>query len=191
MPTFLSMCQGGMLRDATRVTNRARPRTRLFVGLQRHRRDRIRPVARLALVLENRRDVFGERRYGRRLSRKRCGQSQEAQRAHRPNHDPADDTISHLSPPKCRLASQAQRCDRILAVGECTSPVTGCHSSKALMATITYANMAADPSAFIATRLSPPILGQFPKNKALQVVGLGDTQQDRDGRVPACAFRRP
>ena len=42
--------------------DRARPRPRLLVGHERHRRDRIGPVARFALLLEDRRDVLGERR---------------------------------------------------------------------------------------------------------------------------------
>src|SRR5204863_5516935 len=41
--------------------DRSRPGTRLVKGLQRHRRDGIRPMARVAFVLENWRDVLGRR----------------------------------------------------------------------------------------------------------------------------------
>ena len=44
------------------VLDRSRPRPRLFVGDERHRRDRIRPVAGLAFFLEDSRDVLGEGR---------------------------------------------------------------------------------------------------------------------------------
>ncbi len=37
------------------------PRARLFVGDERHRRDRVRPMTRLTFLLEDRRDVLGER----------------------------------------------------------------------------------------------------------------------------------
>ena len=47
--------------------DRARPRPRFGEGHQRHRRDRIGPVAGLALLLEDRRDVLGERRRLRRV----------------------------------------------------------------------------------------------------------------------------
>ena len=48
------------VRDAR--ADRPRPRTHLFVGRQRHRRRRARVVAGRALVLEDGRDVLGERR---------------------------------------------------------------------------------------------------------------------------------
>ena len=41
--------------------DRLRPRPRLGVGDERHRRDRVGPVAGFALLLEDRRDVLGER----------------------------------------------------------------------------------------------------------------------------------
>ena len=49
--------------------DRPRPRPRLGVGHERHRRDRVGPVTRLALLLEDRRDVLGERRRLRRRRR--------------------------------------------------------------------------------------------------------------------------
>ena len=52
------------------VLDRPRPGPRLFVGDERHRRDRVRLMARLTLRLENRRDVFRERD---RCSRVRVG----------------------------------------------------------------------------------------------------------------------
>ena len=62
MPTVLSMCHGGICRAATRALIDLRPRARLLVGHERHRRDVARAVAGLTLVLQDRRDVFGEDR---------------------------------------------------------------------------------------------------------------------------------
>ena len=55
--------------------NRPRPRPRLLVGDERHRRDRIGPMARFALLLEDRRDVLRERR--RRLRARDGGKRQQ------------------------------------------------------------------------------------------------------------------
>ena len=59
-PTLRSMCHGGIWRVSTRGLDRACPRPRVLEGDERHRGDRPRLVARLALGLEDRRDVLRE-----------------------------------------------------------------------------------------------------------------------------------
>ena len=69
---------------------RARPRPDLFVGDERHRRDRIRAVAGLTTALKNRRHVLGEGRRtlslacdgARRRERNQCRRQHEQQRLH-------------------------------------------------------------------------------------------------------------
>jgi len=53
--------------------DRARPRPRLFISGERHRRDRVGPMARFALLLEDRRNVFRERRLRRNVGQGRRG----------------------------------------------------------------------------------------------------------------------
>ena len=65
-PTLRSMCHGGIWRVVDAALDRPRPRPRLLVGDERHRRDRVRLMARLALRLKNRRDVLRERDRGSR-----------------------------------------------------------------------------------------------------------------------------
>ena len=55
--------------DAGAGLDRARPRTGLFVGLQRHRRHAARAVAVLAAALQDRRDVLGEGHFAGRCRR--------------------------------------------------------------------------------------------------------------------------
>ncbi len=64
--------------------DRARPRTRLGEGDERHRRDRIGPVTRFALFLEDRRDVLGKRGRLRCVGsiRQRWDHERDAQRTH-------------------------------------------------------------------------------------------------------------
>ena len=50
MPTVLSMCHGGICRAPTRAAIDLRPRPRLFVGHERHRRHVVRPMARFAFL---------------------------------------------------------------------------------------------------------------------------------------------
>ena len=78
------------------VANRTRPRPALLVGHERHRRDGIGPVARLALRLEDRRDVLGERRGVRGGLRERghCHQCCQCERAH---EQAANLTVIHQS----------------------------------------------------------------------------------------------
>ena len=60
------------------VLDAPRPGTHLLVGHQRHRRHRVRPMAALAVLLQDRRDVLRE---GHRLLSRRPDGSPEAQRA--------------------------------------------------------------------------------------------------------------
>ena len=163
------------------IANRTRPRTRLFVGLQRHRRDRIRPVARLALVLENRRDVLGERRYGSGLSRERCRQSQEAS-TRPPPRLKIRPTIRLAIFPLRKLPVTETYCGWGVYLAR-----KGLSLLKPLMATITYANVATAvyrPRSPLYFRLVSGGLSssgsRFPARPAAP-----------DGRAPACVFRPP
>ena len=64
MPTFLSMNHGGISRSDDLLLDRPCPGPRLLVRQQRHRRDAPRPMADLAVLLEDGRDVFRERDLG-------------------------------------------------------------------------------------------------------------------------------
>ena len=104
MPTRLVDVPGRHLSRRDAVLDRPRPGPRLFERDERHRRDRIRPVARFALVLEDRGDVFGK---GRRLRGGCGGQRNDGQQSERGN-DPA-----HLQLSFPRVSSRIDR--RILA----------------------------------------------------------------------------
>ena len=101
MPTVLSMCHGGICRASTRAPDRARPRTRLGVGAQRHRRDRLGPVTRLALGLEDRRDVLGEGRRGRHLGRPAIAGRRSRRRERSIHRDTGNRGFSWLVLPDC------------------------------------------------------------------------------------------
>ena len=60
MPTWRSMYHGGISRVDDLLLDRARPRPRVLVGQQRHRRDRARAMAVLTGALQDRRDVLAE-----------------------------------------------------------------------------------------------------------------------------------
>ena len=80
------------------VLDRPRPGPRLFERDERHRRDRIGPVAGFALVLEDRRDVFGE-------CRRLCG----CRSGHRNDtaNNPRDVTIRLISSAPLRTDSES------------------------------------------------------------------------------------
>ena len=94
-PTRLVDVPGRHLVIGDARADRARPRPRLCVGDERHRRDRIGPVARLALVLEDRRDVLREGRRRRRRGLRAARADASASSA--TDHDRADEHRPHAT----------------------------------------------------------------------------------------------
>src|SRR5206468_12737954 len=91
--------------------DRARPRTRVLVGEERHRRHHARPMAGLTRSLQDRRDVFCERHLAITGAR-RCilrAQRRHTRRRDRPNHQAkraeCSLPISHLQPPSAHYRS--------------------------------------------------------------------------------------
>jgi hypothetical protein len=86
--------------DAGPLLDGARPRPHVLVGDERHRRHAVRAVTVLAAALQNRRDVFRERRLGRDASRLR---------GTRRDHEAADDEERsiHLVLPVADFSNQA------------------------------------------------------------------------------------
>ena len=159
------------------VADRAGPRPALLVGDERHRRDRIGPVARLALRLEDRRDVLGEGRRRWQPSARRPERPPQAVKASAPATGP--DTDRDSSARSSRNGDDSQQGLRSTRGGDSTQ-ISASGASHAQGGPERRAiSWTHQPQLGRSGRLPALDSGQLAQNQAVQVLGLGHPEQHR------------